>query len=83
MGIIRLLILGGLIYLLYRLGKGVFGSGGVAGGRKDGIIDEMVQDPQCRTYIPRREAVRKVIRGREFYFCSEECAAAYKRKSGE
>ena len=47
-----------------------------------GPIDEMVQDPFCKTYIPLRDAQRKVIKGKEYFFCSKECADKFEdRKS--
>jgi len=49
----------------------------------DGVIDVMVQDPQCGTYLPRQEALRAWVRGRECYFCSEECRNAYLRGDKE
>ena len=71
----RLLIFAILAYLLYRIIRGVLGSSKEIGkGRSGGVIDEMVQDPQCKTYIPRRESLRKVIQGQEYFFCSNECA---------
>ena len=71
----RLVIIAGLVYILYRLVRGFFvQSGKISRGRADGVIDEMVQDPFCKTYIPRREATRKVIDGNELFFCSKECA---------
>ena len=39
----------------------------------DQLGEDMVQDPQCLTYIPKSEAV--ISAGR--YFCSEECARGY------
>jgi len=44
------------------------------------VIDEMVQDPFCKTYIPRRNAVKKVINGQELFFCSQECAVKYENQ---
>jgi YHS domain-containing protein len=41
------------------------------------VVDEMVQDPFCKTYIPRREAVRRRVGGQEHFFCSEECARKF------
>jgi len=35
--------------------------------------EELVQDPYCQTYIPKRTAVRKRVEGRDYYFCSKEC----------
>jgi YHS domain-containing protein len=40
--------------------------------------EEMVQDPQCGTYVPLSLAVVKVINGGKVHFCSEECRDAYK-----
>jgi uncharacterized protein len=39
--------------------------------------EELVQDPFCRTYISKRMAVRKKIRGQDYYFCSEKCLKNY------
>ncbi|RPI72743.1 MAG: YHS domain-containing protein [Desulfobacteraceae bacterium] len=44
------------------------------------VIDEMVQDPVCKTYIPRRDAVKKTIGGKELSFCSQECAVKYESR---
>ena len=75
MGIIRLLVLGALGYIGYRVVKGVFGSTKRLDQRVNGgVIDEMVQDPFCKTYIPRRESVKRVIEGQEHLFCSDDCA---------
>jgi YHS domain-containing protein len=72
---LRLFILAILLYILYRLIKGFFKhSDGISKGRADGVIDEMVQDPYCKLYIPRRLAVRRVLGGDEIFFCSKECA---------
>jgi YHS domain-containing protein len=72
---IRIIFLAVLAYILYRLVKGIFSARTKIDRRKaGGVIDEMVQDPSCRTYIPRRESVRRVIEGQEYLFCSDECA---------
>ena len=42
---------------------------------------QMVQDPNCKTYVPKTEAVRKEIRQKEYFFCSEKCAAEYEQKA--
>ncbi len=82
MGLLRLLLIAGLVYLGYRVVKAaVAPSPRVQAGGKAGEIDEMVQDPQCRTYVPRREAVRRSVGGRDLYFCSAECAAEFEKAS--
>ena len=79
--LIRALIFIGLAYLLYRVVKGAFGSREkIDRRRRDGIIDEMVQDPYCKTYIPRREAVKRVIQGKEYFFCGKACADKFERE---
>jgi YHS domain-containing protein len=41
--------------------------------------EEMVQDPQCRTYVVKGRAVTRRAGGRTRYFCSDACADAYER----
>ena len=40
---------------------------------------EMVQDPQCRTYVVKDRALIRRVSGRTEYFCSAACAEAYER----
>ena len=62
-------------YILFRLLRGVFGSNRELKRTRDGgVIDEMVQDPYCETYIPKRESVKRVIGGEQHFFCSREHA---------
>ncbi len=39
--------------------------------------EDLVQDPFCRTYVPKSQAYVKEINGRQQYFCSSECCAKY------
>ena len=39
--------------------------------------EELVQDPYCQTYVPKRSAVKKKIAGRLLYFCNQECMKNY------
>ena len=67
-----------IAYLLYRVLKSLFAkSKGIEKTAGGGIIDEMVQDPYCKTYIPRKDAQKKVIGGQEYFFCSDECASKF------
>jgi hypothetical protein len=36
-------------------------------------IEDLVQDPVCRTYVPRSRVVSARIAGREEHFCSTAC----------
>ena len=40
---------------------------------KDQEPDVLVQDPVCKTFIPRREALRAEKAGATHFFCSEGC----------
>jgi YHS domain-containing protein len=87
--VIRFLIFALLCYILYRLIKSL----ALPSPRKSGepfskpgesftqprkvITDEMVIDPHCRVYIPKREALTAKIGGETVYFCSEECKKKY------
>jgi uncharacterized protein len=42
--------------------------------------EEMVQDPECRTYIPKTRAVTRRVGGKLCSFCSEACAQRYEEK---
>jgi uncharacterized protein len=39
--------------------------------------EELVQDPHCQTYIPKRSAVRKNVAGKDYYFCNQGCLRNY------
>jgi YHS domain-containing protein len=40
---------------------------------RDQEPDLLVQDPVCKTFIPRREALRTEKGGTTYFFCSEGC----------
>lgn len=42
--------------------------------------EELVQDPQCGTYVVKGRAVSRRVRGATAYFCSDECAGRFERK---
>jgi YHS domain-containing protein len=79
---VRLIIIFILILLIYQIAKGFFRPRKqIRRKEKGGVIDEMVQDPVCRTYIPRRQAVKVILKGKEYYFCSDGCAEKFKAES--
>ncbi len=45
--------------------------------------EELVQDPSCQTYIPKRSALKKNVAGMVLYFCGQECMERYFRKGKE
>jgi len=74
----RLLLGLGLGYLGYWAIKKVAGSLGLWPqapkplDREEGP-DVLVQDPVCKTFIPRRDALKTQRDGKEYFFCSEGC----------
>jgi len=67
-----------LAYVAYRVLKAVIRpKDKVSRGEDGGVIDEMVQDPQCKMYIPRRQAIERAIDGKTVHFCSDACATKY------
>lgn len=80
MGLVRLIILGVLVWLLVRLVKGVMAPSQtrVRHRKPDRTeTDELVQDPHCGVYIPKETAVKG---GRGELFCSPECRDAHRKR---
>jgi YHS domain-containing protein len=42
--------------------------------------EELVQDPYCQTYIPKRSALKKRVAGRDYYFCNRDCLKRYLKR---
>lgn len=42
--------------------------------------EQMVEDPQCGTFIPISDAVSATIHGREHHFCSKKCLKEFKKR---
>lgn len=40
--------------------------------------DQMVEDPVCHTFVPRRIAVIEQVGGQTYCFCSKECAVTFR-----
>jgi YHS domain-containing protein len=83
--ILRLVLLGVLIYVLYKiLWKGDWFPSLFSKNSKrrnnsptGGPIEQMKRDPVCGTFIPENQAI-KYKNGKEtLYFCSEECKQTY------
>lgn len=67
-----------LAYVAYRVLKAVIRpKEKISRSENGGVIDEMVQDPQCKMYVPRRQAVEKTVEGKTVHFCSEACATKF------
>lgn len=45
--------------------------------------DVLVQDPVCKTFIPRSEALKTERDGKTYFFCSEGCLKRFLSGSGK
>jgi YHS domain-containing protein len=82
----RLLLGLGLGYLAYVIVKkvaatlGFWPQASISSG-KNGEPDVLVQDPVCKIFIPRREALRMERDGMIYFFCSEGCLKRFQSGS--
>jgi len=64
-----------IIYSVYRffrnLWRRIAPPAGKAQPRR--VSGVMVKDEACGTYIPRDEAIKETIGGKDYFFCSKEC----------
>jgi hypothetical protein len=82
---LALAILAFLIFLIIRASvhsflTGLRGAPRSAAQRRVGL-DELVKDPVCETYIPRRKAISRGSGPDTRYFCSAACADKYLARS--
>jgi len=82
---IRLIIAGIIVYVVYRFSKTLFAPREKVSGRPSGEPprikgEELVKDPCCGTYVPINSAYTTTLNGETLYFCSKECLEKYKRE---
>lgn len=46
-----------------------------------GPVNEMVQDPVCKVYIPKNSSLSLNISGTTYYFCSRECMDKFRSEN--
>lgn len=81
MNIVRLVVLGILFYIAWRLLRGMFVSitGSTQARRKKRaetdtkVQDVLMEDPVCHRLIPKNQAIRCRMDGKTYYFCSDTC----------
>ncbi len=74
----RLAFIALFVLVGYFLFRWAFGS---SAPRGSGAAEtEMVQDPNCQMFIPKNEAVYKIMQGQGHYFCTDKCADEYLEK---
>ena len=84
---LRLVIIGVLLYILFRLLTGPRKKQ-VPGDKKGEAVSEgsaqdvLVEDPVCHTYIPKGQAVQLHHDKKMYYFCSDKCCQTFLNKKG-
>jgi uncharacterized protein len=76
--ILLILLLFILYYILLNLLKNILRPRKII--NRGSEAEELVQDPYCQTYIPKRSAVKKKIAGSMLYFCNQECLKNYLKR---
>ena len=77
-----LLVFALLIILLFLVRRIIQGFQRTNLSGRDGSVDQdqMVEDPECHTFVPRRNAVVEEVKGQPYCFCSRECAKAFQNR---
>ena len=73
----RFAVLGIIVILFVILVRALFPS---AKKKAADEPDEMVQDPNCKAYVPKFQAIEKNMAGEAYFFCSEKCAEEFSGK---
>ncbi len=84
---LRLVIIGLLLYILYRLligpkKKQVFGKKNGPATSGSDVQDILIEDPVCHTYIPKEQAVQLHHDKKLYYFCSDKCCEMFLKQKG-
>jgi len=74
--LVRLLIwllVGFLVYTAYQMLRQALLKPPAAPPEKTATGEDMVQDPECGTYVPKSDALATQVKGKTLYFCSTAC----------
>ena len=74
----RLIIILALVAVFIMLYRSLFGASPRLEDQTEAT--DTVQDPNCGMYIPKNQAVARLVRGKEHFFCSKKCADEYSLK---
>jgi uncharacterized protein len=74
-GLFRLVFYIFIAYILYFVIRLVFPPQGRTRSARSPqqLAGTMVKDETCNTYLPREDATKEIIDGKEYFFCSPEC----------
>jgi len=80
--LIRIALVVLALYVLWKACVRLLRTTGMRTGARPGAlpVDELVQDPVCKLYVPRREAVILKEEGATVFFCSAACRDHYAQR---
>jgi YHS domain-containing protein len=79
----RLLLISALLVVLYFLLRQAvrgFKNKDLANRGTPVDQDQMIEDPVCHTFVPRRNAVIETVSGQTYCFCSKQCAEEFQSR---
>ncbi|MDZ4164361.1 MAG: hypothetical protein U1C55_04470 [Smithellaceae bacterium] len=81
----RLIVAVVIVFVLYRVGRWFIAhlnQKNIRSAKSPQTIarEDLVEDPNCGTYIPLSSAYRETLSGEDVYFCSAKCRDEYRRK---
>ena len=75
----RMLIWLILLYVGFKIVKGFIAQKKVEPPPKQ-VDDDAVQDPVCKVYVAKDDAIIGTVEGERIYFCSMECLEKYREQ---
>ncbi len=74
-GFLKIVLYALLVYIIYKFIRlfQILGKKNKAPRQPKQISGIMVKDEVCNTYLPREDAIKEIVEGKEFFFCSKEC----------
>lgn len=75
------LIVGFLVYTVFQIVKQALLKPPQPPAEKTARGEDMIQDPECKTYVPKNDAIKALVNGETKYFCSPECRDQYKKSN--
>ncbi len=77
---IRLLIWLLLLYIGFRILKGLAAPKGTSNAPQRDPSEETVQDPICKVYLAKEDAIVGTLDGQRHYFCSMGCLEKFREQ---
>jgi uncharacterized protein len=83
--LLRFLFILFVLYVIFAVVRFIQAIGKPSGERRrpPSLGGTMVKDQYCNMYLPREEAIREVVGGKEYFFCSRECRDGFVKKAEE